>query len=258
MKRFLLGLAVASWGLASASVASAATLIFDVSVDERRSVAGVDPSFSPFTFQQTWEIGSNPQYFQTSNGPGHIADVHYDVGDSVPGYSPLTSPIMDLIGLTGPHSSSYGVDKMFEYRGSSPPVGSYGFSLHDEVRTSVDLGGGKFLEKYYIRSMSGHGAYPVDDVGVLDEASVVRVLSHAGPLYWVEWGNASIHDTVTGTYSPIAQVNYFGTAQFVGLSSAVPEPMTWALMICGLGVVGVCLRRPEARRWRRAGVAALA
>ncbi len=246
MKRFLLGLAVASWGLVSVGAANAATFVFDVSVDERRDQIGTDPWFSPFSFQQTWDIVPNPTFFQSSTGPGHVAFVHYDIGSGTPGYSPLTAPIMDFIGLTGPTTSSYGVSKVFEYNGASPPVGSYTFSLGDEVRTSVDLGGGKFLEKYYIRALSGHGAYPVEDTGVLDEPGVARLLAHAGPLYWVEWGNASIHDTVTGTYSPIAQVNYFGTAQFVGLASAVPEPMTWALLICGFGVVGANLRRRRA------------
>ncbi|WP_293399759.1 PEPxxWA-CTERM sorting domain-containing protein [Phenylobacterium sp.] len=243
MKRLLLGLAVASWGMACASVASAATLVFDVSVDERRGVGGVDPSCSPFHFQQNWEVAPNPGFFQASNGPGHTAYMHYDFGTGAPGYSPLTAPIMDLVGLTGPHSSSYGVTKTFEYDGVSAPVGSFTFSIGDEVRTSVDLGGGKFLEKYYIRAMSGHGAYPIDDTGLLDEAGVARLLMHAGPLYWVEWGSASIHDTVTGTYNPVAQVNYFGTAQFVGLASPVPEPTTWALLICGFGAMGACLRQ---------------
>ena len=159
MKRFLLGLAVASWGLVSVGAANAATFVFDVSVDERRDQIGTDPWFSPFSFQQTWDIVPNPTFFQSSTGPGHVAFVHYDIGSGTPGYSPLTAPIMDFIGLTGPTTSSYGVSKVFEYNGASPPVGSYTFSLGDEVRTSVDLGGGKFLEKYYIRALSGHGPY---------------------------------------------------------------------------------------------------
>ena len=56
MKRFLLGLAVASWGLVSVGAANAATFVFDVSVDERRDQIGTDPWFSPFSFQQTWDI----------------------------------------------------------------------------------------------------------------------------------------------------------------------------------------------------------
>jgi hypothetical protein len=246
MKRFLLGIAVASWGFAFGCAASAATYVFDISVDTRWDGEQLPP-FSPFTFQQAWHVSSSPMISQGSNGPGHTYYGQAHLGSAIAGYSPLTSPIMELVDISGPRSSYFGVEKLFEYNHGVPTVGRYFFSIGDEVRTYVDLGGGKVLEKYHLRAISGHGPLPITEDGPFGESDVAGLLSQIGPLYWVEWGNASIHDTVTGTYTPIAKVNYFGTAQFVGLASSVPEPTTWALLICGFGAVGMFLRHPRPR-----------
>lgn len=47
--------------------------------------------------------------------------------------------------------------------------------------------------------------------------------------------------TVTGTTG--GDASYSGTLAFAGVAGAVPEPSTWMMMIMGIGLAGVALRR---------------
>jgi hypothetical protein len=70
--------------------------------------------------------------------------------------------------------------------------------------------------------------------GVFDQASRELI-----PLI----ANATNTITINGTSA--GDASYSGTLSF-GMSSAVPEPATWALMLLGFGAVGFSMRRQRA------------
>jgi hypothetical protein len=227
-------------------MASAATYNFRIDVTRELDAHGDVASFTPFSFVESWEI--NPSPFTSSI---HAADptapyTEFATGTIVPGFSPLAAPMKTTVGLTSDApstESAFLALKRFNF--TDPPLAAaYNFSVGEATRTSDDLGDGTFLERYHLTTIStpAFATFPTSDVARLDDAGLTQLLAETGPLSWVEWAQSAIHDpNGAGSYLTLAQVDYFGTATFVGVS--VPEPSTWAIMLIGFGGIGAALRR---------------
>jgi PEP-CTERM motif-containing protein len=70
-----------------------------------------------------------------------------------------------------------------------------------------------------------------------------------GDLFWANTdnnGTATGHESFGGTFDNWSDNNKEHAFHLTGLTSGVPEPSTWAMMILGFGAAGVALRRRRA------------
>lgn len=89
-----------------------------------------------------------------------------------------------------------------------------------------------------VAASDGSGA---DKVTASTFDNVIDELSSANYKSYFLSGYSSIGDTTT-FITPIDYPNKKGTQAFL-FAGGVPEPASWAMMICGLGLVGAALRR---------------
>jgi hypothetical protein len=108
-------------------------------------------------------------------------------------------------------------------------------------QTVADTAGQSLVLNYYFRSDGGTPNYfEADWNGVLIAGSAVSGASASGYVDYQFKLTATGSDTLTFLEQDDPG---FGTLDNVSLTSAVPEPATWAMLILGVAMVGFAARR---------------
>lgn len=222
--------------LCAATPAAAITLTFDIEVT---SAVG-DPTFTPFTFQETWSFTPTPSSSGTPT-PG----MPYNIVDRIVGAATVTASPLTAGIFGGFAPATYGEARFARRRGYDAD----GDLVHASAGASfgqiwMDAAGTETFDEvsHYARTLDLQSAGFYLPASV-DEAGLIAFFKAEGPIQWAE--GLTVTDVFHDGNTPPVRVfehSYKGTATLVTGAAAVPEPAAWALMIGGFAVAGGVLR----------------
>lgn len=176
----------------------------------------------------------------------------------VAGFALISSPSTHFRAIiTGPNG--IGVTELSTLGG--PDSDSVASGINDAGRVVGDSTAGDGRFHGYITGPDGAGA---TDVGSLDGGQVSPTdVNNAGQVVGAEYANGRLHAFVTGpdgtgmidlnSFAKLSSDEVFlsranginNLGQIIAVVSPIPEPASYALMLAGLGLVGLMLRRKK-------------
>ncbi len=208
-------------------------------------------SFTASASAQTVQINETTHVRYTSFGNGSV-NANYFVGTSGSGFFD-TGFVFSTAGAKQASSIAITFNPNGVFR---TDVGFETLSLFDFTGNLTTLANGTGGTTAYIDLNSGNalGSYTLTAADLSSMPSITIQLSQS----FVDQFNASIgssdqrvalgasDSTISGTTTQgFWGSSGSGSASFLTVTAAVPEPATWSLMILGFGVTGAVLRRRE-------------
>ena len=245
---------VMSWGgrmaagalvaAALATASQAATYTFRVRVLDNI----FDPASRPVDFLQTWTLEPSPLSVAFSVGG---LTVHSESAFAQATFtpSPFDAAIQDLTGLTL-SDAGLGATKYRNSADGGSPVDGFKVEFSGAQSETRNFAGFRFQRDSNL-SIVTFGD-PPNNFDRLDALGLRDLLLYAGPMLWRQEGRAQTF--ANGVLVSDKDILHIGFATLVGFEptppitppSAVPEPASWALLLCGFGLAGAHLRRRPA------------
>jgi hypothetical protein len=156
-----------------------------------------------------------------------------DPGFAVSG-DPINGPVSANIGRSGLAAGIFTDNFLFTIGNTGLGSGSLSSSLSGALGSSTDL---DFLSIVFNNGFSNF-VVPISIIGTTEFAGISNVPVIAGQL-----------NTLSVQYRSRGNGSYGGNLTFTP-NAAVPEPMTWMMMILGFAAVGFTMRRREKQNVR--------
>ena len=226
--------------------AAASTFVFDV------TVTGVgDVDYGPINVTR-YDGGALPPVFRltySTSGPFTIEVLRPGYGSAAgesatASASAIETQLLAVAGLAAPSGTSASLTR---YGPSWGP----GYALQDEVLfdSSNQVFGGSpttYSERYFDISIYGFApGAPDRDTAPYDDHAIDEVLRRIDTLSFYAEGHY-LSTSRNGEHGQVDEAYYVGTAVYRPDLGGVPEPDAWVLMIGGLGLAGMALRRRRA------------